>query len=228
MWDYITKIAECAVALAGLILGFLSVKLSRLSFREAKLAREDIAKFGFRKEQEKVVAELVKYINRQDIGFYNKLTEIFKGNIWEVAETKKLDGYKDYEIRRFVGNFTLLKVDEFLYNVYLPKDIALVLRYFQMRQGSDEPTYGENVLKIRTSFHIVMDEDYMEEEATFDSFYLDKEIRTVSGFIQMANQLKEAVTKWYRENGILETCNIFPIDNTGNGPSVMGMFRENE
>ena len=68
----------------------------------------------------------------------------------------------------------------------------------------------------------------MEEEATFDSFYLDKEIRTVSGFIQMANQLKEAVTNWYRENGILETCNILPIDNTGYGPSIIGMVREDE
>lgn len=210
MWDYITKIAECAVALVGLILGFLSVRLSRLSFREAKLAREDIAKFGFRKEQEKVVAELVKYLNKQEIGFYYKLAEVFKGNIWAFAETNNLDDYKDYELGRFVGNFTLLKVEEFLYNVYLPKDIAQGLRRFQMQQGGEEPVYGEKVLKVRTSFHIVMDDDYMEEEATFDYFFLDKEIRTVSGFIQSTKQMREAVTSWYRENGILETCNILP------------------
>ncbi len=226
--DTIPVIAECIIALVGLILGFLSVRLSRLSFKEAALSREDIAKFGFRQKQELAVANLVKYLNRQDIGFYEKLAEVFKGNIWALSETNKLDDYKDYEIDRFVGNFNLLKVDEFLYNVYLPKEIALFLRYFQMRQGGEEPVYGDDVLKIRTSFHIVMDEDYMEEEASFDYFYLDKEIRTVSSFLKMANKLKETVEQWYQENGILETCNILPIDNTGNGPSVIGMVGEDE
>lgn len=221
--DTIPIIAECIVAFVGLILGFISVRLSRLSFKEAALAREDIAKFGFRQKQELAVAELVRYLNQQDIGFYKKFAEIFKGNIWALSETNKLDDYTEYEIGRFVGNFNLLKVDEFLYNVYLPKEIALVLRYFQMRQGGEEPVYGDNVLRIRTSFHIVMDEDYVEEEASFDYFYMDKEIRTVSKFLKMSKALKESVEKWYRDNGILETCNILSIDNTGNGSSVIGI-----
>lgn len=228
MWDYITKIAECAVALAGLILSFISVRLSRLSFREAKLAREDIAKFGFRQKQEMAVAKLVKYLNGQNIGFYLSWKEVFVGNIWEISKTTRLDEYKDYEIDRFIGNFSIMDVDEFIFNVYIPKEIALILRKFKLQCSAHKPHYGDKIISIRTSFHFVDEEDYNLEAVQDDHFFLNDEISTVSKFTRVANLLKNAVEQWYRDNGILDTCNILPIDSTGIGPSVIGMFREGE
>ncbi len=227
MWDNIVKIAECIVALTGLILGFKSVLLSRLSFKEAALAREDIAKFSFRQKQEQIVAKLVQYLNVQNIGFYDSYRELFKGNIWALSETHKLDIYKEYDIQRFIGNFSILKVDKFIFNVYLPKGISVILKDFQVKQSAQKPKYGDKVLQIRTSFHFVDEFDYNIESDQDDYFYLDEHVCTIAKIIKASTLLRESVEKWYHENGIDGKCNIIPIDNTGNGPSIIGISREN-
>ena len=204
--------ANVIVALTGLVLGFLSVKLSHLSFKEASLVRKDIARKGFVTKQEECVAKLVRYLNYQDLRFStNDGEEIFVGNLWGVAVSERIRSFEKANIALSEESYCILDVDDFIYDVYLPKNIALVLRSI-IRQKKKQCEGGNDYIVIQTQFPEPDFRKMIQGNTANESCHLAG--LDVNSFLNNVVELRSALKEWYSENGIDYKINLIEIDKT--------------
>ena len=206
--------ATAIVALIGLVLGYLSVRLSYLSFKEAANVRKDIARSGFVQKQEICVAKLAKYLNHQDLRFTSandQKDKIFCGNIWAILKSTTINSYKDYCIVLSRESYTVLEVDNYLYDVYLPQTVATSLR--NLVEGSNITDIDSiKYIVLQTCFD-TMDKYKMPYDKLGDTSLYSTKI-VVNDFVQNAQKLRKAIEEWYKINGIEMTFNLIEIDKT--------------
>lgn len=207
---------DVLLSVIGLLLGYLGVKLTRLSFKETKQAREDIARHNFRIKQEEVVAKLVKGLNNKMVCVYSGGQQIYHGNVWGIVFNVNLKSRGDANVGFSKNTYNLIRVDDFLYDVYLPSDIASALAVFAYTKPEIFP-YDNRYVYTRTNFDEEIDEaSFHEREKIEHHGSYDCNLDKVYKVINAIAELKKSFEHWYVANSDISSFNLITIDNTKN------------
>lgn len=168
-------------------------------------------------KQEECVAKLVRYLNYQDLKFTtmeNTPKTIFCGNIWGVTIINGLSIHLSKRIMLSAESHTILDVDDFVYDVYLPRSIASSLKdLIEGNSSGDEKADGYIVLQ--TKFPPIDRNKMPYQVGEKKNVYSTKIL--VGDFVENACKLRLSIITWYHSNGIDSidmTYNLIDIDKT--------------
>lgn len=206
-WDCINNWVQFVLALMGVV-------LSAVALIQTTRVRKTIAMQQFDRKQEEIMAELISSLNKKEFKIefvcdndVGALAPYKSKNVrfFTVAMDTKKSEYDSAMI--FVSTKASNKwIDEFIYNPYLPKQIAQCLSDFIItRDGEsfelEQERFGNCVVLNTVNSDIDM------EYLIYPNF---EHITCWNDYKKSANKVMLEIEKWYKEKGIYYTAiNIF-------------------
>lgn len=216
--DYdITTWANLIVAIAGLTMTFIGLKVSCEGLRQTRKAREDIAYSQVKIKQAEVMSKLLCHLNRKTFFFcvVDNIDEAsslnyYECNIFELGSLISTKGElpQDMPVLFQKFKYSLLYVDDLLTDGFVDKDVADALALF-------DPKTSRYKLETNPEEVSPMLLIYSEEESQIgpsstgvELFAIQNDnINTVASLKDSIKTLENTIKNWYKRNGIHD-CNI--------------------
>lgn len=204
-------------------LAFLSVILSAVALIMTCKVKQSVVSQSYDVKQEELMAKLVSFLNTNLIRLdfvceYDK-TENHpvpsnKVNFFFLGEDKGKTYYDDAPI--YITRYTNISwLDEYLYNPFMPKQVAKCLSSFIIqKQSTDDCKELSSLLDKQGITVLQMGIGDLDDEtdSLFDPKF--KEIKTWIEFKNKACYLKKSIEKWYKKKGIKAKLNMISYVST--------------